>query len=147
MSECKELTSEIDKDKCYIDYCHKNPHDEKCKCINPPNNIHLHPESLNHYYCWYPPCKNDQKYFITSIIKRERGYCNGFECSTNLNYVSLQDNDLNVENNCKKYSVKSSIKFDKFGYSYLFEPTSFLYGINTFFFCLFLFLTILILRF
>ncbi|AUI80640.1 hypothetical protein [White-tailed deer poxvirus] len=87
-------------DEEIYNFCDKNKHDIRCRCINPDKSIiKIGEETRLPYYCWYEPCKRSDALLVASL-KKNISRCNVSDCIISLGNVKLKNGYLDVNNIC-----------------------------------------------
>lgn len=112
MEDIPLLSDSYETDLKIKEFCDKNKEDKRCECIIlSPSIYKFMKSSIVPYYCWYEPCKRDDR-FLTSDIIEERKYCKLNLCEISLDDVTIVDGSLKVENDCSS-SINPSIQLSQ----------------------------------
>lgn len=85
-----------DRDTVVEDYCLKYPDSTECKCVNRSDDADYKKLKLNNPYsdkCWYLPCSDRLKYFVTSDFDRAV-QCPSNICQIVYDIAQVHDVDL-----------------------------------------------------
>lgn len=96
-------------DQALISYCDNYPTDEKCRCMNPPENVSKVEDLMTlPKACWYRPCKTASENYLTSGMRDNRNNCTSTTCYIEAGDISVSGdgNSVNFANECATSLLK-----------------------------------------